>query len=127
MRKLIYLLMLVCLPLHGFAMGGSVAPVAGAAALVHQFQHDDGVQHHHEDDGSIHYDDSDESREHAQEHSSLSQPAGFGQPRLTLPSEPPASEAGAYVARAVPEPFLDGPHKPPASSPGQAAGGMQHA
>ena len=105
-------------------MQGSLPPV-GAVSLVHELEHDEGVHHHHEDDGSVHYDESDQSLDHAQEQSSLSQPVGFGLPRLV--HEQPVSELGSYVAQAVPEPFLDGPHRPPASSLGHAAGGSLHA
>lgn len=128
LRRFVYLLLLLCLPLYGFAMQGSLAPVAGGATLVHELEHDEGVSHHHhEDDGSIHYDESDASLDHAQEHSSPSQPAGFGLPRLSFPPEQAVSEPASYVARAVPEPFLDGPHRPPAFALGRAAGGTLHA
>ena len=109
-------------------MQGSLPPAAGAVSLVHELEHDEGIHHHHhEDDGSVHYDESDESLDHAQERSSPLQPVGFGLPRLVLPPEQPVSELGPYVAQAVPEPFLDGPHKPPAFSLGLTAGGSMHA
>lgn len=132
MRWIVHILLLLCLPLYGFAMQGGLPPAGGTASLAHQpehqLEHDRGVQHHHhEEDGFVHYDDSDESRDHAQEQSSTSQPAGFGLARLTVPPEQSVSELGAYVARPVPEPFLEGPHRPPASTPGQAAGGIEHA
>jgi hypothetical protein len=126
-RRIIQLFLLLCLPLYGFAMQGSLPPVAGAATLVHEIEHEKGIHHHHEDDGSVHYDESDESLDHAQEHSSPSQPVGFDLPRLAFPSEHPAVERGPYIAQAVPEPFLDGPHRPPAFSLGRLAGGTLHA
>lgn len=106
-------------------------PVAGGTLLVqaleHELEHEQGIHHHHEDDGSIHYDESDESLDHAQEHSSPPQPVGVALPYMTFSPERPVSESGMYVARAVPEPFLDGPHRPPAFALGHAAGGTLHA
>ena len=78
MRRIVYiLLLLLCLPLHGFAMQGGLPLAAGAPTLLHEIEHDQGVQHHHDEDGSVHYDDSDKSLDHAQEHSCSAQPAGF--------------------------------------------------
>lgn len=108
-------------------MQGGLPAVAGTASIVHEFEHDESAYHHHEEDGSVHYDESDESIDHAQEHSSPPQPVGFGFPRLVLPPEQALSELGPYVAQAVPEPFLDGPHRPPAFALGHAAGGTLHA
>ncbi|MEW6371152.1 MAG: hypothetical protein AB1584_09460 [Pseudomonadota bacterium] len=128
MRRIVHILLLLCLPLYGFAMQGSLPPAGDAVSFVHELEHDEGVpHHHHEEDGSVHYDESDESLDHAQEHSSPLQPVGFGLPRLVLPPEQPVSELGPYVARSVPEPFLEGPHRPPSSSLGHAAGGLLHA
>lgn len=126
-RRIVHILLLFCLPLYGFAMQGSLPPVAGAAPLAHALAHDEGIHHHHEEDGSVHYDESDASLDHAQEHSSSCQPAGCGFPRLTIAPERAASATGAYLVQAVPEPFLDGPHRPPAFAPGHAAGGALHA
>lgn len=126
-RRIFHILLLFCLPLYGFAMQGSFQPARDAAPLVHELEHDKGIHHHHEGDGSIHYDESDESIDHAHEHSSSSQPVGFGFPRLVLPAEQPVSELGPYIAQTVPEPFLDGPHRPPALSLGRPAGGSLHA
>lgn len=108
-------------------MHGGVQPAAGAAALVHEIEHEEGILHHHDEDGTVHYDASDASLAHVQDHSSCAQPAGFGLARLMLPSDKARSAPGLYVAQVVPEPFLDGPHRPPASSPGYAAGGTLHA
>ena len=126
-RRIIHILLLFCLPLYGFAMQGGLPRDGGGASLAHQLEHkiehDQGIHHHHhEEDGSVHYDESDESRDHAQEHSSTSQPAGFGLARMTFPPEQSVSELGAYIAHSVPEPFLDGPHRPPASTPAKLPG-----
>lgn len=124
MRRFFQLLLLLCLPLYGFAMQGALPPAAGAA--LHALGNDTRLHHHHQDDGSVHYDDSDASLDHAQDHSSCAQPAVFPIARLMLPSAPPASLLARYVTRVVPEPFLEGPHRPPACAPGQTAGGSTH-
>lgn len=127
MRRILHIFLLLCLPLYGFAMQGSLPLVGGAPLLVHEIEHDEGIAHHHEDDGTVHYDESEESLAHVQDHSTPPQPAGFGLPQLSVPPERLVSRLGPYVARAVPEPFLDGPHRPPAFSLGHGAGGMPHA
>lgn len=128
MRRIVHILLLFCLPLYGFAMQGSLPSVEDTVSLVHELEHDEGIHHHHhEEDGSIHYDESDESLDHVHEHSSSSQPVGLGLPHLILPAENPMSELGPYIAQTVPEPFLDGPHRPPAFSLGRPAGGSLHA
>lgn len=126
MRRLVYIFLLVCLPMYGFAMQGSLTPAAGGSSLTHEVEHEQGVYHHHEDDGSLHYDQSEESLDHAQEHSSPSQPADFDLPYLTVPAEQPLNELGFYIPRSVPNPFLDGPQKPPALALGHAAEGTLH-
>lgn len=119
--------MLFCLPLYGFAMQGSVPTATGVVSLVHTLDHDEGVSHHHEADGSVHYDQSDASTEHTQEHSCAAQPAGCGLPRSTLFFGKATAQLGSYVPVVVPEPVLEGPHRPPAFPLGQAAGGSWHA
>jgi hypothetical protein len=127
MRRFVYLLLLLCLPLYGFAMQGGLPQAHGGASLAHQVAHEEGIHHHHhEHDGSIHYDDSDESLAHVQEHS-CAQPITFSVPSLTVPAERQAIAAAPFSARPVPDPFLDGPRKPPRFAPGHAAGGMAHA
>lgn len=128
LRRIVYILLLLCLPLYGYAMQGGLPPAGDTGTLVHELQHEAGIQHHHhEEDGSVHYDESDESFEHAQDHSSPSQPVGFAVARMVLPAEQPVCEPGLYVAQAVAEPFLDGPHRPPAPSLGPTAEGTPHA
>jgi hypothetical protein len=128
LRRIVHILLLLCLPLYGFAMQAGLPTAVGTTSIIHELDHEDGVHHHHhhKDDGSVHYDESDESLDHAQEHSTSSQSAGVSFSRLSVPAEQLVSELVPYVAQAVPEPFLDGPHRPPASSLGQTAGGMLH-
>lgn len=121
LRRILYILLLLCLPMSGFAMQGSWPPVAAAASVEHALDHAEGIHHHHDSDGSVHYDESDASLDHTQEHCSA-QPAGFGLPRLTVPPEQAVQETGSYIAQAVPEPFLALPHRPPARSLGHLPG-----
>lgn len=117
MRRFFCLLLLICLPLHSFALQGGL-PLS--AQIVHELEHDQGIQHHHhEDDGSIHYDQSDESAQHAQDHPASPHSAWSPAPHVFTPA---AARLSARVAlepsRFVPEPFHDGPHRPPAPSLG---------
>lgn len=116
MRRFFCLLLLICLPLQSFALQGGQLLSAG---IAHELQHDQGVQHHHDEDGSVHYDQSDESEQHAAEHSASSHSVWAP---AALP--PPMPEAAARLlargepARSIPAPFLDGPHRPPAPALG---------
>ena len=128
LRRILHILLLLCLPLYGFAMQGGVPSNGNPVSLVHELEHDQGISHHHHaDDGTIHYDDSDASRDHAQDHTSPSQPAGVGLPPLPVAPEQLVSKLVSHVTQWVPEPFLDGPSRPPSPAPGQAAGGPLHA
>lgn len=108
--------------MYGLAMQGSLSPASGVPSLAHE-EH---ILHHHEDDGSVHYDTSDESLAHAQDHS-CAQPVGLHLLSLSFPPEEQAYALASFIAAPVPEPFLDGPRKPPRHAPGHAAGGMTHA
>ena len=127
LRRILYILLLLCLPLHGFAMQGGLPHADAMSSLMHELEHAEGVYHHHHDgDGSVHYNQSDESVEHVQDHSCSPHPAGFSLPALIVPPEQQVSKLAPFVADAVPEPFLDGPRKPPRLALGQAAGGQPH-
>lgn len=71
LRRLICLLMLVLLPLHSFGMqsGGMGAQ---AMNFAHAMEHALDVSHHHGDDGTVHYDQSEKSKQHALETSTFS-------------------------------------------------------
>lgn len=127
MRRFITLLLLLCLPMYGLAMQGSLSPAYGGQSLAHSVAHDEHIlHHHHADDGSVHYDASDESLAHAQDHS-CAQPVDLHLPALRFPPEEQLYALVSFTAAPVPEPFLDGPRKPPRHAPGHAAGGMTHA
>lgn len=113
MRRLICILLLMCLPLHSFATQGGALLLGSNASIAHELEHDEGLHHHH-DDGSVHYDDSDESHDHIQDHSASSpQPAGLSV--LSLPTAPPQLISSLKIdfSHFIPEPFLDGPLRPP--------------
>lgn len=127
MRRFIYILLLLCVPLYGFAMQGGLPQAYGSESLAHEIVHEEGIHHHHhEEDGSVHYDESDESFDHVHEHS-CAQPISCSVPSLTVPPEQQVPEPMPFIAQAAPEPFLDGPRKPPRLALGHAAGGMPHA
>lgn len=120
MRRLICILLLLCLPLHSFAMQGGALLLgsAGEISIVHELEHDERVEHHHDDNGSVHYDDSDESAQHIQDHSSSPQPAYLTGPNLPLAPMQLACAAQDAVVHFIPTPFLDSPLRPPAPSLG---------
>ncbi|MFN3791522.1 hypothetical protein [Massilia sp.] len=128
MRRFISILLLLCLPLYGFAMQGGLPQAYGAGSLAHAVAHEENIlHHHHEDDGSVHYDASEQSLAHAQDHHSCAQPADLVVPAPILPPEQLLSSVLVPAAVALTETFLDGPRKPPRHAPGHAAGGMTHA
>lgn len=118
MRRLLCILLLMCLPLHSIAMQGGGLLDDNTATISHELEHDEGVSHHHEDDGSVHYDDSDESQQHSQDHYASAQPVAPAAGFSPAPPPPLVASAPALAARFLPELFPDCPHRPPALSPG---------
>lgn len=113
MRRLFCIFLLMCLPLHGFAMQWGPL-LAEGNTIAHELAHDEHVQHHHEDDGSIHYDDSDESADHLLDHPASAQPVHIL--ALLIPAAPEqlVSTVQRFAPSYVPYPYLDSPHRPPA-------------
>lgn len=72
-RRLFCLLLLVLLPLHGFAMqSGWHSSGKAAFSIAHEIDHLTGASHHHDDEhGGIHYDDSQASAEHLTDHATV--------------------------------------------------------
>lgn len=122
MRRLLCLLLLICLPLQSFA--AQIAGVRMAApGTAHQLAHADDVHHHHHDSGKVHYDESDESVQHSHESSSTVQQL---LPKAACVLFCPLIVSIAYPLRPVsyiPDPYLDDPQRPPAFAPGLATGG----
>lgn len=122
MRRLFCILLMLCLPLQGFAMQWPMALASDAAPLaqevMHEVMHDAHVSHHHDDDGTLHIDDSDESEQHIQDHSSPPQPATL--PALLLPLAPPGPvfTVPTALVQYIPDPMLELPHRPPSPSLG---------
>lgn len=123
MRRLFCLLLLVCLPLQSLASQTAGAWAASLALLTHDTDPAAQLHHHHEEDGSVHYDNSDESVEHADEHSAAPQlivlassVMQFSHVAATLADYP---DPASYL----PEPCLEDPPRPPSFAPGLAAGG----
>jgi hypothetical protein len=111
------------MPLQSFAMqlGGGHALVENG--LLHELEHDHGIEHHHDEDGSVHYDDSDESKEHVQHH--CASPCHFLLTGMTSPVVNPGGqgEAPRSAQSFVPDPDLEDPERPPVFAPGTATGG----
>lgn len=121
MRRLICILLLICLPLQSFAMQGGALPFGTTSDrdVTHALAHAEEIEHHHhEDDGKVHYDNSEESVQHIQDHSSSAQIAYLAEPFQQMAPEQLASEGGDAVPRYIPDPFLDNPLRPPVPSLG---------
>lgn len=113
-RRLLCILLLALLPLHGFAAPGGELVAGLWADIAHEVEHLKGVSHHHDDDGSIHFDDSGESSQHIAEHSaSCHQVAALssftGLQTNFVFSIVALPESGSYL----PDPILKLPQRPP--------------
>ncbi|MBZ2209780.1 hypothetical protein [Massilia soli] len=114
MRRLICLLLLMCLPLQSFALQAGSFVFGADVNLAHEIAHEEQIQHHHHDnDDSVHYDDSDESAQHTLDHSNCQQPAG-----VWISKQPPSpDQLGSITAPEfscfIPDPYLDSPLRPP--------------
>ena len=128
MRRLICLLLLLCLPLQSFALPGSalLSAALGGPGIAHELDHAAQIEHHHDDDGSVHYDDSDESEQHIDDYSSSTQVAHLAVLLQPVAPNQCATAVDDAPACFIPTPFPDSPLRPPALSPGFAAGGALH-
>jgi hypothetical protein len=115
--RLICVFLMLFLPLQGFAMQvGSVTP-GTIYNLAHELEHSEGVSHHHEDDGSVHYDDSVESESHLADcsighHYQPGLPASLV---FALPDDRPVALAEDGPAF-IPDPVPQRPQRPPSAS-----------
>jgi len=116
-RLLLCLLLMLCLPLQSFALQWEHVLV-GDTTLAHEVEHDEHVQHHHDDDGTVHYDQSDESAKHVQDHTCTPQPAALPLPPLTMLPPQLISIVRPDGPAPMPDPLLDCPHRPPSASLG---------
>lgn len=93
------------------------------ATFAHEVLHDEHVSHHHEDDGSIHFDASDESIQHVQDHSCSPQPGGLFIPQILRAPDQLIEVLMIDPITHIPDPMLELPHRPPALTLGFAAEG----
>ena len=122
MRRLLCLLLLICLPLQSFASQIAGLRALEVAGLAHEIERSEEL-HHHDDDGSTHYDDSDESVTHADEHSTPAQLTLLQPADLLFNLSPNSLADYPDPASHIPDPCLDAPQRPPSFAPGLAAGG----
>ncbi len=92
------------------------------AGLSHEMEHAAEL-HHHEGSGAIHYDDSEASIAHADEHSAAAQFSLLNGASMIVSASPFSFADYPDPASYQPDPFLDDPQRPPAFAPGLAAGG----
>lgn len=118
MRRFLTILLLLLLPLHGFATQIGWATAGHDHTIAHELEHAQGTSHHHQYDGTIQYDESAESAEHVLEHTSC-------QLAFTLPSNGirPLMLTSVLIAKAeawqyIPDPIPERPQRPPSTSLG---------
>jgi len=98
--------------------------VFGGDSLEHVLEHAQEIEHHHhEEDGSVHYDDSQESMEHIQEHAAASAQCLFDTPCMPLEPRRLQTKIVLPFESTLPNPDLEDPQRPPVFAPGIAAGG----
>jgi hypothetical protein len=118
MSRLICILLMLLLPLQGFAMQVGVRAQGEVSSLAHEIEHAEGVSHHHDADGSVHYDDSEESKTHLSDSSAVQVQPGI--PAVVVLPLPSAVTGTAVrgVTAFLPEPVPERPQRPPSSSLG---------
>lgn len=112
MRRLVCLLMLMLLPLHGFA-AQTGALHEHAYNIAHELDHANGVSHHHAPDGTIYYDQSDESVQHASELPAFSQVAALPSMLPTHPVMAFRSIVSSPPVLLIPDGIVTLPIRPP--------------
>ena len=122
MRRLFCILLLICLPLQSFASQVAGLQTLKVSGMFHEAERLTEM-HHHDDHGSVHYDDSDESAAHADEHSAVVQVSLLNRSNLAFEVSLFSLVDFPDPASYVPKPFLDDPQRPPAFAPGLATGG----
>lgn len=124
MRRLFCILLLICLPLQSFSMQVGGMQVFAGDSLEHALEHAQEIEHHHhEEDGSVHYDDSQESMEHTQEHAAASAQCLLDTQCLPLEPRRLLTKIAPAFQSTIPNPDLEDPQRPPVFAPGIAAGG----
>ncbi|MES2830554.1 MAG: hypothetical protein V4695_01010 [Pseudomonadota bacterium] len=116
MRRLVCLLLLFLMPLHGFAMQVGWSSPIDHYNIGHEIEHLQEKSHHHDlDTGASHYDDSSESATHIADHSTSANVSAIpSSVLLRLISVPLAREAGE-LSYFIPHPNLERPQRPPLS------------
>ena len=113
MRKVLTILILIASLLGQSVLAAHSMPDIDDA--VHATSHV-GPAHHHEADGSTHFDDSGESLNHMQADQAGSVTAALPRAPFALAPFLRHGFARAPTPTAPPDPFLDGPRRPPRSA-----------
>lgn len=114
-RKLLVFTLLIAVLGQSLSMGRTGLTLDLLADLQHAVLHWQGLGHHHHDDGRYHQDDSSESAQHMIADYVTASPALLA----GIPTLLPASGASAPALQRtdfVPNPFLEGPLRPPRST-----------
>ena len=98
-------------------------PLGLAGMASHDTERVQDLHHHHDDGSAIHYDDSEQSVAHADDHSAPVQFSALNRAAITFGVSPVSLTDFPDPVSTIPAPWLDDPHRPPSFTPGLAAGG----
>lgn len=114
-RRLFCIFLLLLLPLHSLAVQRGWLSHGATSDLTHELEHVEGISHHHDNHGSIHYDESDESTKHFYEHSAAQQTAVL--PSFVLPplAIAPLLSVVSGPLQYISDPIPERPQRPPKS------------
>lgn len=112
-RRLIALLLTLCLCWQSLAFAGAEVLVRKGAAQQHALMHFEGQPHHHHDQhGGVHKDSSGASTQHAMDDACMFCPALLQDLDLSLPTMRPDAPVEA-LATEPPLPYLPALERPP--------------
>lgn len=114
-RKLLVLALLIALIGQSVSVARTGLTLDFLADLQHLVLHWQGEGHHHHDDGGYHLDDSGESAQHIIADYVIGSPALLANLDVKIPFVGSHSPGTQHVGR-VPNPFLEGPLRPPRST-----------
>lgn len=94
-------------------MQGVWLPDTSTYDIEHEVAHHDRVSHHHDNDGSMHYDASTESSQHASDHACCHVTAALPPTFFPILDIAPSRFLDTHVDADLPEGFHERPQRPP--------------
>jgi len=114
-RRYLCIFLLMLLPLHTFAMQGAWLSMGNTLDIAHEIEHAQNTGHHHKADGSVHYDESDESTQHASDHSCFQQMATLPSDGIVSVNSATSSAIALPVKLGIRDGFPERPQRPPSA------------